>query len=130
MKLDRDLVRELLLFLESKEDTAARDHDQIEIAGYTSTDIGYTLTKMHEAGFIVAETLRSRSTPERVIKVIPFELTYQGHEFLDSIRDPEVWRRTKEAGAKVGGAGIEVMWEIAKGIGKQMIKERLGIDIA
>ena len=130
MKLDRDLVRELLLFFESKPDTAHRDYEQIEVDGWSSNDIGYALAKMYEAGFITAEAVRSKSTPERVIKVIPFDLTYQGHEFLDSIRDPEIWRRTKDAGANVGGAGLGFMWEIAKGIGKQMIKERLGIEIA
>lgn len=42
-------------------------------------------------------------------------VTWEGHEFLDSVRDPEVWRRTKEETARVSGSvGLEVLKEAAK----------------
>ncbi len=49
--------------------------------------------------------------------------------FLNSIRDPEVWKLTREGAAKVGGVGIEFLWEIAKAYGKQQIKEKLGLEL-
>nr|WP_234936981.1 DUF2513 domain-containing protein [Pseudomonas savastanoi] len=36
----------------------------------------------------------------------PQRLTYKGHEFLDTIRDGEVWRRTKAGAEKAGVAGL------------------------
>ena len=57
----------------------------------------------------------------------PKRLTYRGHEFLDTIRDEEVWRRTKAGVTKMGGASIELLWEIGKAYGKQVAQEKLGI---
>jgi hypothetical protein len=41
-------------------------------------------------------------------------LTWEGHEFLDDIRDPEIWRKTKDRAKSVAGAGLSLLWEIAK----------------
>lgn len=45
------------------------------------------------------------------------------------VRDPEVWRRTKDGVSKIGGASLSVAWELGKAYGKHVIKERLGLDI-
>ncbi|MCK0551051.1 DUF2513 domain-containing protein [Pseudomonas syringae] len=37
----------------------------------------------------------------------PRRLTYKGHEFLDTVRDEEIWRRTK-----AGGVGLGLLLEI------------------
>ena len=75
---------------------------------------------------------------DNVIKTPPFSmsvyrqpkrLTYQGHEFLDTIRDGEVWRRTKAGAEKIGGASIGFIWELAKAYGKQLVTERLGFSL-
>jgi hypothetical protein len=52
-----------------------------------------------------------------------------GHEFLDLVRNPEVWRRTKAGATKAGGTGVEFLWELAKAYGRQVLKERTGIDL-
>jgi hypothetical protein len=56
-------------------------------------------------------------------------LTFQGHEFLDTIREPEVWRRTKEAAGKVGGAGLELLLAVGKAYAKQVLLEKTGIVV-
>jgi len=56
-------------------------------------------------------------------------LPWQGREFLDTIRDPESWTKTKEAAKKVGGVGIELMWDLAKTVVKAEVKSRLGFDV-
>jgi len=55
-------------------------------------------------------------------------LTWNGREFLDAIRSPEIWRRTKDGLGKVGGWSVDLAWELAKAYGKQLAKEKLGID--
>lgn len=58
------------------------------------------------------------------------QLTWQGHEFLETVRDPEVWARTKEGAQKAGNFGLQFVVEIAKAYGKHVVKERLGIDLS
>jgi hypothetical protein len=41
-------------------------------------------------------------------------LTWKGHEFLDDIRDPGVWQKTKERTKGVASVGVGFLWEIAK----------------
>ncbi|MNE98660.1 hypothetical protein D3C80_1972110 [compost metagenome] len=60
----------------------------------------------------------------------PKRLTYKGHEFLDTVRDPEVWRRTKEGAEKAGVAGLAMLLELGKAYGKQLLKERLGLELS
>jgi len=43
-------------------------------------------------------------------------ITNAGHDYLDSIRDPEVWRKTKQAAAKAGGFTLDVLSDVAKSI--------------
>jgi len=129
MKLDIDLVRELLLFLESRNDHHSIKYTEIKIDGFDSLQVGYHLNRMYEAGFINGEVIRSQSTHERIIEVISFDLSWRGNQFINTIRDPEVWRKTKDGAHKIGGASVEFLWEIAKAYGKHLAKQKLGIDV-
>jgi hypothetical protein len=56
-------------------------------------------------------------------------LTWSGHEFLDNVRDPEIWRRTKEGADKVGGFSLEVLGASAKGFIKKQVSEKTGSEL-
>ena len=75
-----------------------------------------------DAGFIDAP--RTQGMTSFVFK----GLTWQGHEFLDTIRNPEVWKRTKAGMHAVGGFGLDVLVQVAKAEGKRLITEKLGIS--
>lgn len=51
------------------------------------------------------------------------KLTWQGHELLDDIRDPDIWNKTKERAKVLSGVGVAFVWEIAKA----EIKKKLGL---
>jgi len=51
------------------------------------------------------------------------KLTWEGHEFLDDIRDQGIWNKTKERLKDIPSASIPVIVEIAKA----EIKKRLGL---
>jgi hypothetical protein len=56
-------------------------------------------------------------------------LTCDGHEFLDTIRDPEIWAKTK-AGASASGAwSIGLLKDIGAAYVKMKAKEVLGFEI-
>jgi len=51
------------------------------------------------------------------------ELTWEGHQFLEDIRDPDIWGKTKERAKGVANMGVGFLWEIAKA----EIKTKLGL---
>ena len=124
MKLDKDLVREILLAVEaSKEDSLG--WIQVDLEGREALEISYHVMLLHEAGLIVGQDL---STDDG-LEWLPKRLTYKGHEFLDTVRDGEVWELTKTGAEKVGSASLGLMLELGKAYGKQVLKDRLGIEL-
>ncbi|MFG0323712.1 DUF2513 domain-containing protein [Pseudomonas sp. zjy_15] len=123
MKLDKELVRDVLLAVEA--------HDEpdrwlaIKIPGKSDIEVSYHIMLLAEAGMLKADDVGSHDGFEWV----PTRLTYKGHEFLETVRDPEIWRRTKEGAEKAGIAGLGMLVELGKAYGKQLLKERLGIDL-
>jgi hypothetical protein len=129
MRRDMGLIRELLLKLEAYEKPIGsyadlrQDNESMAVPGFTEEQIGYHLVQIDQSGFI-------DNNNKRLLNGIYFRcLTPKGHDFLDSIRDPDIWSKTKKGAEKVGNASIEFIWEIAKGYGKHLIKKKLGLDI-
>ncbi|MGT2929248.1 DUF2513 domain-containing protein [Streptococcus dentasini] len=48
-------------------------------------------------------------------------LTYEGHQFLDSVRSPKVWRETKSRAEKLGVFTVDVISKIALNVILDMI---------
>lgn len=128
MTRDMDLIRHLLILLEAKPGPELLKVSDIEAEGYSPSVIQYHLNLMYQAGLINGEDVRS-STSSRLIKVMPFDLTWQGHEFLEHIRDPEIWRQAKAGASRAGTASIEFIWGMAKVLLKNTIRQHTGLDI-
>lgn len=123
MRLDKDLIREILLAVE------ASNHDpsgwmELEIPGHTPEEVSYHVQLLDEAGFLEAQELTSLDGCEWR----PKRLTYQGHEFLDTIRDGELWKLTKEGAKKIGVTSVQALIAIAKTYAQQKLIEH-GIHI-
>lgn len=121
MKRDVDLIRKLLLFFEEKNDPKAVEIPPVD--GYDDSTIKSHLVLMHDAGLIRCEPVRS-TTSERVVYVIPFELTWEGHDFLQTMRDDTIWKKAKE---QVLRPGASWSFEILKEWAKYEIKQRFGL---
>ena len=122
MKRDLDLIRKLLVFFEERPHGGPIEIPPID--GYSEMEIQYHLLLLHEAGFLRCERIRSSTDPDRVIRVIPFYLTWEGQEFLQSIKDDTVWRKAKEKVVKpLASWTIVILREWLK----QEIKQRIGI---
>lgn len=126
MKLDKDVIREVLLAVEAS-DTDPYDTIDLELPGRSREEVSYTVMLLAEAGLLVAEDLSSLG--DDGFGWVPMRLTFAGHEFLDTVRDGEIWRRTKEGAAKVGVASVQVLLEIGKAYAKQAIREHLGFTV-
>lgn len=55
---------------------------------------------------------------------IPTNITWQGHEFLDAVRDKSVWERVSATAQAKGGS---LSFEVLKALAVQMIKSGLGL---
>ena len=56
-------------------------------------------------------------------------LTNSGYDYLDSIRDPKVWRKVKSSAAGAGGFTLELLGDLAKGFIKKQIEDRTGVKL-
>jgi len=101
MSRDFELIRKLLIFFEEKQ--SARHVEIPPIDGYDERVIKYHLVLLHQAGFLSCEPVRSK-TSDRVIYVIPFDLTWDGHEFLAKVRNEGVWGRIQNVITSKGGS--------------------------
>ena len=107
MKRNADLIRKLLIYLEEKPtDKIVTD---FEIDGHDKNEVMYHFILMDQAGLIRCEREVSSSTSDRVIKVYPFSLTWQGHEFLEASRNETIWNKAKEIiKSKTGALSMDV----------------------
>lgn len=133
MKRDMDLVRELLLKIEGDE----REFDVITAEGAAilgipsetsmtreeADKITRHLDLLEQAGFIEIEERQLAGS------IWVKGLTWQGHDFLDSVRDPEVWRKTKEGASKAGSWTVELLVAVGKAYAKQKLKEATGLEL-
>jgi hypothetical protein len=129
MKRDMDLMRDLLLKLEALPMrrggivTITPDADEIAVEGYGVDQIDYHLSQIRQAGLIDEGGARPMSG-------IGFRcLTPAGHDFLDSVRDPETWSKTKKAAAGAGGFTLDLLKDLAKGFIRKQIEDRTGVKL-
>lgn len=123
-----DLVRELLLYFEAKEETAGLHSSDVRIDGYTETQITLHLNIMAEAGLLICEPFRSSTNPDRFIRTFVFDLSWAGHEYLDTIRDPKIWMKTKSTLGRIGNWSFGVALDIAKGLALSEAR-KLGLSV-
>lgn len=76
--------------------------------GYDADQVGYHLLLIHGAGFI---TKNLKPAPSGIYFR---RLTWAGHDFLDSVRSPDVWDRTKQAASAAGGFTVDLLVLAAK----------------
>ena len=101
MKRDFELIRKLLIFFENKQSPECVEVPPID--GYDDRKIKTHLVLLYDAGLLRCEPVKS-STSDRAIYVIPFEMTWDGHEFLDKVRNESVWSRIRDIMASKGGS--------------------------
>lgn len=121
MKRDMDLVRLLLFKIE--EAGAPIDSRAFALTEEQTKQAPYHLRMLSDAEYIRGAPSSNGLVWGRL------ELTWAGHEFLDTLRDPTVWEKTKSGAAKVGGVGVDMLLGIAKEYLKSELRERLGLSL-
>ncbi|WOC17408.1 DUF2513 domain-containing protein [Pseudochrobactrum sp. MP213Fo] len=126
MKLNMDLVRTLLLYVEEKADRPISNLENILIEDWSSDDVAYHVMLCEEAGFIVAQIDTMPDIEDPVILHVNYtvyRLTLNGHEFLDATRAPQHWIAIKGNAQKLGVNSLKAVGRIAEDYITHLIKQ-------
>ena len=118
MKLQKELVREILLKLEADEGRPD-GWKNIEVSGFTWEQVAYHICILNEGGLVEATDLTTTDGFDWRAS----RLTYSGHEFVDTVRDGEVWRKTKDFANKAGVYSLQALLEAGKMVLKQELSK-------
>lgn len=123
MRQDFELMRQILLRLEAMEKPTGSiwlvnpGEPPLDIEDFSADAVAYHLTQLVLRGYIdVQELFRSGSIVFR-------QLTPAGHDWIDSVRDAAIWRKTKE----VLKSTPTVTFDIVKDLGISLLKTHLGL---
>jgi hypothetical protein len=122
MKRDMDLVRKILR-------EAAESNGPLDASAFVSDDtsfafVAYHVKIMEDADLIEARILRAKGSGTVIAEIL--NLTWEGQDFLDSVRSDDVWSKTKMTIAKAAGAAsLEVTKSIAEGIAAGLVKAQM-----
>lgn len=132
MKLDLNCVRDSLLTLEKwlvlndQLEFIFLDLNEImesaEMQKYTKPDVAYTLVMLEEAGFIKAVIDYGC---DEISELDVIRLTYQGHQFLETIRPKDTWDKIYAVAKKTGHKSLTSIMEIADIILPDVFKSAL-----
>ena len=123
MKRDMDLIRSLLIGIES-------------LPGGQEAYYFPEMSKLidHHVGLLVSHGLiKLRYGPTHDSDAnkwyVLAELTWAGHDFVDTVRDDEIWQKTKEGAKAAGGFSFDLIKALAKGFLKKQIETRTGVEL-
>lgn len=114
MQRDMELIRKILFKIEDTvNNTATFD---LEIEGYTFEQVAYHCSLLYEGGYIHAYNPQYACGKVQAFSVS--RLTWEGHEFLDKIREDTIWNKTKEA---ISNKGLPFVFDIVKSVSSGII---------
>lgn len=120
MKRDLELLRSILLAVESS------DKNKISIKSlnlpYNEKTISYHIELLLDVGYLEATEfpVLRQTYSDFIIK----RITSFGHDYLDNVRDDNVWNKTK---SKLGDSIKSASLDVITAVSSEVIKASLGI---
>ena len=115
MKRDMDLVRLILLKIEEESNGTAIYN--LNIDGYDMEKVAYHCRLVYEAGLI--SDYEEHHADDTIDDFAVGTLTWEGHDYLEKVRDVSRWDKIKQILVKNGIAlGIDVILTVANGLVK------------
>ena len=121
LKRDMDLVRKLLFLIEEQNDTFS----ELKLPQDIDKTIAiYHLNLMEQAGLTENNIKYVSDGPYWVYS----QLTWEGHDFLDSIKNDTIWDKTKESIKSKGLEIGQVSFNVLKDYVVIRLREKLGMN--
>lgn len=118
MKRDMELCRKILFAIEEKYVSTAIYNLQID--GYNTEEVAYHCTLLKEAGLI--KDCKIIYASGCIVSIGVSSLTWEGHDFLDKIREDTVWNKTK---GFIKDKALPMTLDVIKEIATAVISETL-----
>lgn len=114
MKRDMELCRKILFAIEEEyEDVAIYN---LSIDGYTMKQVAYHCKVLHDGGYI--SSYKAQFASDEIYSFIVGSLTWEGHDFLDKIREDTVWAKTKDT---IKSKGLPMVLDVIKDVASSII---------
>lgn len=114
MRLNIDCIRDILLTIESAKFNQTFTLPELckELSKYNKDEIHYTCAKLCEGKYLDAVM---KPYPGKVVPAIIRinGLTYEGHKFVDTIRDSKIWAKTKSKIGQLASVSLNVVEAVA-----------------
>jgi len=136
MKIDHEYLKQLLTACQATDRPTFNIEDlNAERIDYANPAFEFHMAILVDKGFIERENGDAGFGLFKGIdgfcswSVLPLRLTASGHDFIDTIQNPEVWSMTKTAIKTVGNVGLDIFVQIAKAEAKRFAVEKLGLSL-
>lgn len=134
MKLDAGCVRDVLLAVEELQRVFVNEDGDVEkealwaddlyaaLPGYNKGAVFYTLYNLDQAGYI---DLSVQWINGCVNMCAINHMTYEGHEFLEGIRDSKQWASVKKGLSAIRNYSLSAISSVAEGVTSAAISSYL-----
>lgn len=137
MKLNPECVRDILLYLEENNTLIHHNsnekriqHKEISIFelaeimlneyNYEYDEALYAIEKLMEIGYVKYGGISTGSGHSIIFGNI-YDITYQGHNFLNTIRSQSIWKATVSGAKKIGSMSIHTLTTLSMEIMKAIV---------
>lgn len=123
MKRDLELIRAILLKLEQTDYVDGQllglknFGNEPYVEGWSADEIAYNYQLMIEGGLVISRAPQISSS-----QLFFNSISWSGHDFLDTVRDPEIWRKTKSVIEKTGSASFDIVKDVATSLVEGLVK--------
>lgn len=119
MKRDMDVVRHILMRIEELTPGSVQEA-QLLTDEWDADTISYHAALMIEAGLLEGTPIETFGS--HYARVIITGITWEGHDFLEAIRDESVWNKTKSKVVETAGTvSLEVLKAVAVSVARSML---------
>lgn len=133
MKLNPDCIRDILLYLEenlkiSENEFSSITFQQIkcDLSNYSEEDIFYSIYNLKQIRFIEGN-IKDVAGMKMCICEIQ-NITWNGHQFLNTIRPTSVWEATKSGASKLGIMSMHALSTIAMKVAETIVTNPIVIN--
>lgn len=119
MRLNHDCIRDILLYIEANtdDDISCISCDTLleALSKYDKNTLFYHIRRMDTAN-LFDSVYYSENEPELISN-----LSWDGHHYIDNIRDDKIWSKTKAAASKLASVSLPILIEKAADIAASFI---------
>ena len=118
MKRNFDLIKKILLKFE--ELPLNHNENEIIVDGFSKDEVIYNVFLLAEANLVEIQDASSFDGKD----FLPERLTWEGHEFLDNIRNENIWNNIKTFISSKGG---DIAFSVLRSLAEAKSKELFGL---